>query len=123
MMRNPFIIQLDAPYDELFRDVLAFASFAETEETILRLEKLLQRFESDSDKKGVDYCRQIARLGRRRAEMIAGNKRVDANKRLQKKEIALWFRIWLETRSLFPAWLDLRKKTREFRRLQSFKLD
>jgi hypothetical protein len=103
--------------------VLAFASFAEAEETLLILEKLLHRFEFESDKKGGDYCRQIARLGRRRAEMIAGNKRVDANKRLQKKEIALWFRIWLEARSLFPVWLDMRKETREFRRLQSLELE
>lgn len=119
MARNSSALSIDPPYDEFFTGVLSFASFADAEKSIFRLEKLLQRFEAESDKKGVAYCHQIARLGRRRAEMIAGNKRVSANKRLQKKEIALWFRVWLETRSLFPEWLDLRKRTDDFCRLQN----
>jgi len=116
-------MRMDPPYDELLEGLLSFANFADAENSILQLEKLLQRFESESDKKGVAYCRQIARLGRRRAEMIARNKRVNANKRLQKKEIALWFQVWLETRSLFPEWLDLRKRTDDFCRLLSLEAD
>jgi hypothetical protein len=38
-------------------------------------------------------------------------------KRLQKQEIAHWFRIWLETPALFEDWLSLRKGTEEFRKL------
>jgi len=123
MTHYPSEMRMDPPYDELLEGLLSFANFADAENSILQLEKLLQRFESESDKKGVAYCRQIARLGRRRAEMIARNKRVNANKRLQKKEIALWFQVWLETRSLFPEWLDLRKRTDDFCRLLSLEAD
>jgi len=65
----------------------------------------------------MDYCRQIASLGRHRAELISRNHRVSLRKRLQKQEMANWFRIWLETPSLFEDWLLMRKSTEEFREL------
>jgi hypothetical protein len=49
--------------------------------------------------------------------VISRNRRVHPVKRLQKKEIAQWFRIWLETPSIFEDWLAIRKDTEEFRKL------
>jgi hypothetical protein len=112
-------LRFDPPYDEILSGVLLFGTLSETEETIVRLENLRHRFLAASDKKGVDYCRRLAILGRRRAEMIAGNPRVSHKKRLQKQEAALWFRIWLETPELFASWLALRKNTEEFRLLEN----
>jgi hypothetical protein len=66
----------------------------------------------------VAYCRLTGVLGRRRAELIARNRRVNASKRLVKQEVALWFRIWLETPELFTDWLSLRKETRDYQRLR-----
>jgi hypothetical protein len=109
--------QIDTPYREAFEGLLSFSSFAETEQTIKRLENLCQQYLLASDKKGIGYCRQIASLGRRRAELISRNKRVRGEKRLQKREIADWFKIWLETPEIFWDWLALRKNTEEFRRL------
>jgi hypothetical protein len=57
----------------------------------------------------------VARLGKRRAEMIARNPKVEAHKRAEKVEIASWFRIWLEQPDAFFDWLDLRKQAPEFR--------
>ncbi len=108
-------LNLEPPYREVFEGVLSFSSFAETEETIRRLEKLWRQYQSASDKKGMDYCRQVAALGRRRAELISRNKRVSREKRLQKQEVATWFKIWLETPDIFWDWLALRKRTEEFR--------
>lgn len=109
--------QLAPPYDTILHGILSFATLAETEETIARLENLRQRFLAASDKKGVEYCRQFALAGRRRAGMIAGNRRVSEPKRLQKQEAALWFQIWLETPGLFGDWLALRKNSEECRKL------
>jgi hypothetical protein len=110
-------LPFEPPYDSILDGILSFATLAETEETIHRLEDLRQRFRAASDKKGVEYCRQLARLGRQRAEMIARNARVGPAKQVLKREAALWFRIWLETPDLFADWLALRKQTDEFRRL------
>jgi hypothetical protein len=56
-------------------------------------------------------------MGRQRAELIGRNARVNPQKRLQKKEIAQWFRIWLETPEIFKDWLLMRKSTEEFKKL------
>ena len=57
----------------------------------------------------------VARLGKRRAEMISRNHKVEAAKRAEKEEIASWFRIWLETPDAFFNWLDVRKESAEFK--------
>jgi hypothetical protein len=63
----------------------------------------------------VERVLNVARLGKRRAEMIARNPKVEKPKRAEKVEIANWFRIWLETPDVFFDWLDVRKQSAEFR--------
>jgi hypothetical protein len=110
-------IKIDPPYCDVLGSILAFSGFAEAEKTIQRLDYLCRNYQWASDKKGVDYCRRIAALGRQRAELISRNARVNLQKRLQKKEIAQWFGIWLETPSIFNDWLSMRKGTEEFQKL------
>jgi hypothetical protein len=47
--------------------------------------------------------------------MISHNRKVESQKREEKREIAEWFRIWLETPDAFFDWLDVRKTSSEFR--------
>jgi hypothetical protein len=110
-------VKIDPPYCDVLDKILAFSDFAEAEKTIQRLDYLCRNYQLASDKKGVDYCRRIAALGRQRAELISRNARVNLQKRLQKKEIAQWFAIWLETPSIFEDWLSMRKSTEEFQKL------
>ena len=110
-------VKFDPPYGEALAGTLAFGSLAEAEATLRRLDKLCRNYRAASDKKGVDYCRQIAVLGRRRAEWITRNPRVGFRKRMQKAEIARWFALWLENPSLFESWLELRKCTAEYGKL------
>jgi hypothetical protein len=110
-------IEIEPPYRQSLSGVLAFSTFHEAEQTIKTLEILCRNYKAASDKKGVKYCRQMAALGRSRAELISRNKRVRIDKRLQKKEIATWFSIWLETPDIFDDWISLRKSTEEFQRI------
>jgi hypothetical protein len=118
MPRNASASSIPPPYSADFDGVLSFTDFASAEATLHRLEELRQRFQSAGDKKGIEYCRLVARLGRRRAELIGRNVRVNAGRRLQKREMSTWFAIWLETPDLFEDWLALRKQSDEFHRLQ-----
>ena len=111
-------LDMGKPYRDDLRGILAFSNFAETEKTIRDLEKLYRKYTKASDKKGVEYCRRIALLGRRRSEFISRNKRVSLKKRLEKREIAVWFKIWLETPDLFEDWLAMRKQTEEFKKFK-----
>ncbi len=117
MARLPKEIVIRPPYDEVLKGILSFRSFQDAERTLLRLEELRQKYLAECDDKGIEYCRQTALLGRRRAELISCNKRVQALKRRQKREIAFWFQIWLETPDLFKDWLELRKGTLSFLQL------
>jgi hypothetical protein len=115
--------EIESPYREDLDGILSFSTFSEAEETLRRLNILRQKYQLSRDSKGTSHCRHIASLGRKRAELISRNKRVDAQKRKQKEEIANWFRIWLETPALFFDWLELRKNSEEFRTLSLYSHD
>jgi hypothetical protein len=76
----------------------------------------MRKFRAHGERAAVERVLDVARLGKRRAEMIARNRKVDAHKRAEKEEIADWFRIWLETPDAFFDWLDLRKQSPEFQK-------
>src|SRR6266581_3290602 len=59
---------------------------------------------------------ELARLGRRRAEMIARNRKVEPQKRAEKEEMMNWFKIWLETPDAFFDWIELRKQSPEYQK-------
>lgn len=104
-------------YEEEFEDLLHFATLEEAEVCLVRLDELLRKFETEGERAGEVRVLEIARLGRRRAEMIAHNHKVDAAKRKEKEEIARWFAVWLEQPDAFFDWLEIRKQSPEFRTL------
>ncbi len=101
-------------YEEEFHDLLHFATLEEAEMCLVRLDELLRKFRAEGERAAVERVFEVARLGRRRAEMIARNPRVDARKRAEKEEILSWFKIWLDTPDAFFDWLDLRKQSSDF---------
>ena len=102
-------------YEEEFKELLHFADLGEAEMCIVRLDELLRKFEGLKEPAAAERVREVARLGRRRAEMIAHNQKVDPAKREEKNEIARWFAIWLDTPDAFFDWLEVRKQSPEFR--------
>ncbi len=103
-------------YEEEFEDLLHFSTMEEAEMTLVRLDELLRKFGAAGERAAAERVLEVARLGHRRAQMIARNRRVDARKRAEKQEIVNWFRIWLETPDAFFDWLEMRKRSPEFRR-------
>jgi hypothetical protein len=117
-LRVTLTTQADAEdlYEEEFRDLLHFATLEEAEMCLVRLDELWRKFRSEGERAAVERVLEVARLGRRRAEMIARNPRVDANKREEKQEIMEWFSIWLKTPEAFFDWLEVRKQSADFRK-------
>jgi len=103
-------------YEEEFRDLLHFATLEEAEMCLVRLDELLRKFRAGGEAAAAERVMEVARLGRRRAEMIARNPRVDPRKREEKQEILQWFRIWLDTPEAFFDWLDVRKQSPDYER-------
>jgi len=106
---------LEAVAGEEFRHQLRFATLEEAERCLARLDELRRRYHQAGDRDAVARLCEVARLGRRRALMIARNPRVAESRRRQKLEIARWFQLWLENPDAFFDWLELRKNSPEFR--------
>src|SRR3984893_5774036 len=101
-------------YEEEFEDLLHFKTLDDAEVSIMRLDELMRKFQAHQERAAVERVLNVARLGKRRAEMIARNPKVEPQKRAEKEEIASWFRIWLETPNVFFDWLDVRKQAPDF---------
>ncbi len=106
--------EAEEQYEEEFEDLLHFKTLEDAEVSVMRLDELMRKFRAHGERAAVERVLGVARLGKRRAEMIARNHKVDARKRAEKEEIANWFRIWLETPDAFFDWLDVRKQSPEF---------
>ena len=104
----------EGKYEEEFADLLHFSTLEDAEMSIVRLDELLRKFQAAGEHAATERVREVARLGRRRAEMIARNHKVDERKREEKREIAQWFAIWLETPGSFFDWLEVRKQSADF---------
>ena len=121
-LRHAEVLEMDArwrtadPYEAMFRNVLRFADFDQAAASIKRLDNLRRQFERKKDAEGLRRVRETALKGKQRAQMIAGNRSVDARKRAEKDEIANWFTVWLQTPEIFDDWLALRRRSAEFRR-------
>lgn len=107
--------EVEDQFEEEFEDLLHFKTLGDAEVSLMRLDELWHRFQVHGEKAAAGRVLDVARLGKRRAEMIARNHKVEPHKRAEKEEIANWFRIWLETPEAFFDWLDVRKKSPEFR--------
>lgn len=120
-LRHAEVLELDAqrraadPYEAMFRNVLKFADFKQAANSLRNLENLRRQFVRANDQNGLRRVRETALKGKQRAQMIAGNRNVEASKRAEKAEIAQWFTVWLEQPEIFQDWLELRKRSQEFR--------
>jgi hypothetical protein len=111
----PLQEEAEEQYEEEFEDLLHFKTLEDAEVSIMRLDELMRKFQAHGEHAAVERVLGIARLGKRRAEMISRNHKVEPHKREEKVEIANWFRIWLETPDAFFDWLDVRKQSPDFR--------
>lgn len=104
-------------YAARLEGVLRFHDLATAEEALVKLDTAYREYQSASDHAGSHLVRKLVLHGKQRAESLAASSRVSEEKRTEKREIANWFRIWLESPGLFFGWLEVRKQTEEFRTL------
>ena len=114
---------LEEPYASRLRDLLQFHDLESAEASLRKLDEVYREYREAADRTGTGLVRSLLQKGKLRAASLAANPRVSPEKRTEKKEIATWFRIWLETPDLFFDWLELRKASEEFRQLFGEKLD
>ncbi len=70
--------RLESPYEPMFRNILKFSDFKQALSSIRNLENLRKKFQTENDKEGLRLVREVGQKGKRRAQMIAGNEKVEA---------------------------------------------
>jgi len=110
---------MEEPYASRLAGVLQFRDLETAETSLEKLDAIYRQYRDVSDRIGTSLVRALVLKGRQRAASLAANPRVSPDKRREKKEIAEWFRVWLETSDLFFDWLELRKQSEEYQQLFS----
>jgi hypothetical protein len=103
-----------SPYAPMFRNILKYSDFRQTVISIRRLENLRQKFLRENDREGLRLVRETGIKGKTRALMIAQNPQTSPQSRVQKSEIAQWFKIWLQSPEIFENWIEVRQKSPDF---------
>ncbi|HEV2905238.1 MAG TPA: hypothetical protein VGW32_09330, partial [Pyrinomonadaceae bacterium] len=80
-----------------------------------KMEKLRQEFERDDDEPRLEELKTLAADARQRAEALGKNRKLDEPVRIEQSEIAEWLKVWLQTPMLFENWMELRRRSEEFR--------
>jgi hypothetical protein len=120
-LRHAEILELDvkrrqeSPYEAMFRNILKFSDFSQTLNSIRQLENLRQKFKKENDKEGLRLVRETGIKGKNRATMIAKNPKVEQKKRLEKAEIADWFKLYLQSPEIFESWVRVRQNSKDFK--------
>jgi hypothetical protein len=100
----------DRPYDAALRNVLKLDSLASALHSINDLENIRRKYTADGDKHGLRHARELAveAKGRLRSRID-----VDVDRQIA-VEINEWLAHWLQTPQLFPDWVEMRQRSRDF---------
>jgi hypothetical protein len=85
-------------------------SFEELEQSLRELSTVYAAALETGDRQRARYCRRQAIAAKDRARFLAASSRQPETKRAQKREMAEWMLVWLESPGVFPAWVEARKK-------------
>ncbi len=108
---------MDEPYASRLEGLVHFGDLESAEHSLEKLDAVYREYRAVSDRLGTGLVRAMALKVKQRAEGMAANSRLSPEKRREKQEIAHWFRVWLEIADLFFDWLDLRKRSEEYRKI------
>jgi hypothetical protein len=127
-LRHPEVIEFDARWREaeIRRNSKRFAGFdggpggeplrlKQAEALIKRLEREWDRSERAGDKAARQRARDEAIKAAEAAQSLAKNRALDQTQRAEQAEIAAWLAVWIQTPNLFAEWLELRRRSPEFR--------
>ena len=129
-LRHPEVIEFDAQWRQrqINKEVkrlgglAAFASgkplrFQQAEAFILKLEALRNEIEPAGNKADLRSAQKIAVDARRLAHSMARDLTLSPTIRNEQAEIAEWIAVWIQTPNLFGEWLELRRRSADFRKI------
>ncbi len=120
-LRHPEVLEADTSWRQnkvahIQLIEVDISSLETVEGAIRKLDSLTGEFQSKNDRRGLESARVAALTARQQALSIAKSPKLGSRTRAEKREIVRWLTIWLQSPEMFRDWLDLRKRSAEFRR-------
>ncbi len=125
VLKHPEIIETDAQWRQRRIETNAkefeqlssaqVMTLRKAEQFIDKLEQLRKQCELSEDPKPLAQVRTIASESRQLAESIARNRSAEQTLRVEQAEVAEWLKVWLQTPALFKDWVELRRRSEDFR--------
>lgn len=125
ILRHPEVFQCDVNWREHhvkrweFRHGLNFSDFSSAFASVVRLEEKrlqLQLGDEATGATGLRELRDIVVAARKDSLLQARSKILDSSVRERLKEISEWLIVWLQSPELFSDWLDLRRRSPEYKK-------
>lgn len=121
VLRHPEVFNYDSRWRERnltgqSLNELNFSSLSEALESFSKIEDIRRELHTNGDNKGVEQLRLAIASARKDCLLIARSKIVAESQRVQAKEVSKWLMVWLQSPELFSDWLDLRRRSPEFRK-------
>jgi len=119
-LRHPEVIECDAQWraDCLQRPSQDSAELPDAKETLTlaAVEPFIEKLEQLArDKADIQRLRSVAIEARKTAQLEARRKSLSESQRNEQIEIAEWLGVWIKTPRLFKDWLELRRRSPEFK--------
>ena len=125
VLRHPEVIDCDAEWREggflesLLPGTANFDSLEQAATAIKELDQMRQDLEAESRQTNLIRLREAVQDIRKDRLLVARSKVVDERTRSEANETAEWLSVWLNSPDLLSDWLELRRRSPEFRRLFS----
>jgi hypothetical protein len=122
VLRHPEVFECDLNWRQriiekrVLKDGLDFTDLSLAFESVVRIEEKRLQLQTHNEIKGLRELRGAVAAARAEALLRARSKILDEGQRREAKEISEWLGVWLQAPELFSDWLDLRRRSPEFRK-------
>ena len=122
VLRHPEVFECDVKWREQnlkkweFREGLDFSDLSLAFASVVKLEEKRLQLKADKEGTALKELRDIVVAVRKDLLLKARSRIIDGGVREQQKEISEWLTVWLQAPELFSDWLDLRRRSPEFRK-------
>jgi hypothetical protein len=107
--------RLDDPYQAMFRNLIRVGNLAEAATTMRNLENLRRKLAGEADREGGRRLLALAVRAKERLLVTAKSPKATALRGHESAEIAEWLTVWLNQPEVFDTWLELRRRSSDFR--------
>lgn len=122
VLRHPEVFDCDLKWRRQrleglkFPAPLDFSNLSQAFQSVVEIEEKRLELLNIEDSEGLKRLREVVAAGHRDTLLIAGSRIVDDGQRAQAKEVSEWLSVWLQAPELFSDWLDLRRRSPDFRK-------